>query len=163
MPSLCKLIRQTYFIKCRIHWFDQNYWLIVKSSVLFWARLESILLNYLCVSVVVSTLALRGCLASNRKVYWVLMIRMRGGVIFTIYWAEAHLVLGWLSFIVCRAVRTTAFCYGGQDDEEDNGWDHPTEHRHDQDKIRVEIIMDLVEDFIERILISFLTAELIRP
>ena len=82
---------------------------------------------------------------------------------FNLIWAEAHLVLGWLSFIVCRAVRAATFCYGGQDDEEDNGWDHPTEHRHDQDKIRVEIIMDLVEDFIERILISFLTAELIRP
>ena len=40
MPSLCKLIRQTYFIKCRIHWFDKKYWLIVKSSVLFWATRE---------------------------------------------------------------------------------------------------------------------------
>ena len=67
----------------------------------------------------------------------------------------AHLSLWWL--------RTTTLCYGGQYDEEDNGWDHPTENRDNQYEIRVEIIMDLVEDFIERILISFLAAELIRP
>ena len=138
------------------------YKLLIDCKNLFYAELMSILLNNLRVSVVVSTLALRGSLASNREVCWVLR---RENELFAahIVSLSAHLVLGWLSFTVCRAARTTTFCYGGQDDEEDNGWDHPTEHRHDQDKICVEIIMDLVEEFIERILISFLTAELIRP
>ena len=46
--------------------------------------------------------------------------------------------------------------------EEDNGGDDAAQHRHNQHEVRVEIIVNLVEDLIDRILISLLAAELIR-